>query len=34
MLHVNRHLIFYRVEGDDCIVVRVLHDRVQLRKYL
>ena len=33
-LHVNRHLIFYRMVGNDCLVVRILHDRMDLRMHL
>jgi len=31
---VNRHLIFYRVEGFNLIVVRILHERMNLKDYL
>lgn len=33
-LHVNRHLIFYRIEGETCIIVRVLHNKMQPDNYL
>ena len=33
-LHIKRHLIFYRIEDDDCIIVRVLHDRMDVKKHL
>ena len=33
-LHVNRHLIFYRVEKQKCVVVRILHDRMDIKKHL
>ena len=33
-LHINRHLIFYRVEVRTCLVIRVLHDRMDLKKHL
>ena len=33
-LHVNRHLLFYRVEVQNCIIIRVLHDRMDLTKQL
>jgi toxin ParE1/3/4 len=31
-LHVNRHLIFYRIEKQKCVVVRILHDRMDIEK--
>jgi toxin ParE1/3/4 len=34
ILHVNRHLIFYRVDENKYIVVRVLHDRMNLKAHL
>jgi len=33
-LHVNRHLIFYRIDEKYCIVVRILHERMELRNKL
>jgi toxin ParE1/3/4 len=33
-LHMNRHLIFYRVDGQTCLIIRVLHDRVDIKKHL
>jgi len=33
-LHVNRHLVFYRVEKQECIVVRILHDRMDIEEHL
>jgi toxin ParE1/3/4 len=33
-IHCNRHLIFYRVEGQNCIVVRVLHERMDLISHI
>ena len=33
-LHINRHLIFYRIEENHCIVIRILHDRMNLRSHL
>ena len=33
-LHVNRHLIFYRVEDQTCVIVRVLHERMDIKKHL
>ena len=33
-LHINRHLIFYRIENDDCIVIRILHDAMNLRDHM
>lgn len=32
--HVNRHLIFYRIEGRKCIIVRILHDRFDIKNHL
>ena len=32
-LHINRHLIFYRLEGQTCLVIRVLHDRMDVKKH-
>lgn len=32
--HINRHLIFYRFEKEDCIIIRLLHDRMNLREHL
>jgi len=29
-LLMNRHLIFYRVVNNDCVVVRILHERMNL----
>jgi len=33
-LNSNKHIIFYRVEGDDCIVIRILHERMDIDTYL
>lgn len=33
-LHVKRHLIFYRVEDQTCVIVRVLHDSMDIKKHL
>lgn len=33
-LHVNRHLIFYRVEDQSCLIIRVLHDRMDIEKHV
>jgi len=32
--HINKHLIFYRVDDKDCIVVRVLHERMNFEDHL
>jgi len=32
--HVNRHLIFYRIADKECIVIRILHDRMDIKKHL
>ena len=34
ILYVNRHLIFYRIEENKCLVIRILHDRMNLRLHL
>lgn len=33
-IHVNRHLIFYRIEDKSCIIIRILHDRVNIRSHI
>lgn len=33
-LEINKHLIFYRTEGEICLVVRILHERMNLIKQL
>ena len=33
-LHINRHLIYYRFEKDNCIVTRILHDSMNLRNQI
>ncbi len=33
-LHVNRHLIFYRFEEQSCIVIRILHDRMDIKQHV
>lgn len=33
-LHVNRHLIFYRIERLNCIIIRILLDRMDIKKHL
>lgn len=33
-LHIKRHLIFYRVEEQACLIIRVLHDRMDIMKHL
>jgi len=30
-LNVNRHLIFYRLTNKECIVIRILHERMDLK---
>jgi len=32
--HINRHLIFYRIDENVCVVVRILHDRMDLKRYI
>ena len=34
ILPINRHLIFYRKEENTCIVVRILHDRMDVKRHL
>lgn len=34
VLHVNRHLIFYRDAIDQCLITRVLHEKMNLKAYL
>lgn len=33
-LHIKRHLIFYRIEDQTCLIVRVLHERMDIKKHL
>ena len=33
-LHIKRHLIFYRVEDQTCIIIRILHDSMDIKKQL
>ncbi len=33
-LHINRHLIFYRFVNKTCLIVRVLHDQMDIRNQL
>ena len=33
-LHVKRHLIFYRIEDQTCMIIRILHDRMDIKKQL
>jgi toxin ParE1/3/4 len=30
-LHINRHLIFYRIEGQICVIIRVLHESMDIK---
>jgi len=30
-LNINRHLIFYRIENKNCIIIRILHERMDLK---
>jgi len=32
--HVNRHLIFYRLEGKNCVIVRILHDSMEIERHM
>jgi len=33
-LHVKRHLIFYRIENKTCIIIRILHERMDIKQHL
>ena len=33
-LNSNKHIIFYRIEGEYCIIVRILHERMDLNSHL
>jgi toxin ParE1/3/4 len=33
-IHIGSHLIYYRVEGDDIRIIRVLHERMLPSKHL
>ncbi len=33
-LHINRHLLFYKIDGNQCIIMRILHDRMDTRANL
>lgn len=33
-LHVNRHLIFYRIEKEMALIIRILHDRMKIKDSL
>ena len=33
-IHVKRHLIFYRIEDETCVIVRVLHDRMDIKNHI
>lgn len=33
-LNSGKHIMFYRVEGDNCIIVRILHERMDLNSHL
>lgn len=32
-LHINRHLIFYRTYSTKFLMVRILHDRMEIKKH-
>lgn len=34
VFHINRHLIIYRIEEPKCIIVRVLHDKMNVDLHL
>jgi toxin ParE1/3/4 len=33
-IQVNRHIIFYRLQGQEIDIIRVLHERMNAEKYL
>ena len=33
-LHIKRHLIFYRIEDKTCIIIRILHDSMDIKQHL
>lgn len=33
-LHVNRHLLFYRIESQTCIIIRILHDKMDIIRHI
>ena len=33
-LHVKRHLIFHRIEIKTCLIIRILHDRMDVNQHL
>jgi toxin ParE1/3/4 len=33
-LHVNRHLIFYRIEKQSCTIIRIFHERMNIEKHV
>ena len=33
-LNVNRHIVFYRITDVQCLVIRILHDRIDLKSRL
>jgi toxin ParE1/3/4 len=33
-LNSNKHIIFYRIEGQKCIVIRVLHEKMDFESHL
>jgi toxin ParE1/3/4 len=33
-LHINKHLIFYFTDSENCTIVRILHDAVDVERHL
>jgi len=33
-LHFKRHLLFYRIENRTCIIIRILHDRMDIKQHI
>ena len=32
--HINRHIIFYRIEGELCVIIRILHDSMEIKSHI
>lgn len=30
-LNINRHLVFYRIKDGNCLIIRILHERMDLK---
>jgi toxin ParE1/3/4 len=33
-LHINSHILFYRTEESRCVIVRVLHDSMEIKPHI